>query len=93
MAPIDKLDTAVWPVLWQTSIPSITHEFMYKVLWKKLCEELPNGADAACGMQGRGNTGSARHRRGRWVADDPIIALTNPTGMCVCGGDYIDFGH
>ena len=20
---------------------------------------------------------------GRWVADDPIIALTNPTGLCV----------
>ena len=23
---------------------------------------------------------------GRWVADDPIIALTNPTGLCVLWG-------
>ena len=23
---------------------------------------------------------------GRWVADDPIITLTNPTRLCVCWG-------
>ena len=22
----------------------------------------------------------------RWVADDPIIALTSPTGLCICWG-------
>ena len=36
MAPTDRQDTVVWPVLWRTNIPSITHEFMYRVLWKKL---------------------------------------------------------
>ena len=34
MAPINRQSTAVWPALWRTNVPSITHEFMYRVLWK-----------------------------------------------------------
>ena len=36
MAPRDRQAAAVWPALWKTNVPAITHEFMYKVLWKKL---------------------------------------------------------
>ena len=35
MAPTDRQDTVVWPAMWKTNVPSITHKFMYKVLRKK----------------------------------------------------------
>ena len=30
MAPTDRHDLAVWPALWKTNVPSITHESMYE---------------------------------------------------------------
>ena len=26
----------MWPALWKMNLPTITHEFMYKALWKKI---------------------------------------------------------
>ena len=45
------------------------------------CEELPNGADAVCGVQRVATPVVRGMDVGRWVANDPIIALTNPTGL------------
>ena len=36
MAPTDRQETTVWPAVWQTNVSAITHESVYKVLWKKL---------------------------------------------------------
>ena len=36
MAPTDRQDTTVWVALWKTNVLPITHQFVYKVLWKKL---------------------------------------------------------
>ena len=107
-------DTAIWPALWKTNVPSITHEPMYKVLWKKLqvrqrvglVKNIPEGC-VWCGAQEtvyyfvkscpmvRMLYAVCRDVEapvvqgtdvGRWVADDPIIALTNPMGLCVWWG-------
>ena len=114
MAPTDRHDSAVWPAPWKTNVPSITHEFMYKVLWKKLqvrqrvglVKDIQDGR-VWCGAQEtvycfvkscpmvRILYAACRDVAapvvqgmdvGRWVADDPIIALTNPTGLCVWWG-------
>ena len=93
--------------MWKTNLPTIMHEFMYRVLWKKLqvCQRGRLVKECAwCGEQETVylfvkscpmvRTLYAVCRvvatpvlKGidvrRWLADDPIIALTNPTGRCV----------
>ena len=51
-----------------------------------LCEELPNGADAVCGVQGRGNTSSTRHRLRKVGGRRPHHCANQPHGaVCVVG--------
>ena len=35
MVPTDTQDVAVWPALWKTNYPTITHKFIYRVPWKR----------------------------------------------------------
>ena len=95
----------------RTNLPTITHEFIYRVLWKKLQirqrVKLVKDLEDTCVWCGAPETvyhlvkGSpmvrvlyaackdvatpvvASTNVGCWVSDDPIIALTNPTGLCV----------
>ena len=114
MAPTDRHDAAVRLALWKTHLPTMTHEFIYKVLRKKLqvrqqvklvkyiedtcvwcraektvyhflkscpmvwllhvvCREVATPVVAGADVE-------------RWVSDDPIIARTNPRGLCVWWG-------
>ena len=104
----------MWPVLCKTNVPSITHEFMYKVMWKKfqvrqhvgLVKDIQDGC-VWCGAQETvydfvkscpmvrmlyaacrdvATLGVQRMDVGRWGEGDPIIALTNPMGLCVWWG-------
>ena len=114
MAPTNRQDTAVWPAPRKTNVPSIAHEFMYKVLWKKLpvlqCAGLVKDIQDPCVWCGVEETvchfvkscpivrmlyAACRDVAtlvvtgtdvGRWVADNTIIALTNPTALCVWWG-------
>ena len=98
----------MWPALWKTNIPSITHEFMYKVLGKKLqvrgtseryprwvwsigdcvplCQELPDGADAICGVPRCGNAGCAGDGCGTVGGGQPHHCAHQPHGaLCLVG--------
>ena len=101
----------MWPALWKTNLPMITHEFIYRVPWKKLQVrqrvKLVKDIEDTCVWCGAQETvyhfvescpivrllyAACRDVAtpvvagvdvGQWVSDEPIIVLTNPTGLCI----------
>ena len=51
-----------------------------------LCQNVSHGEHVVCGVLARGHWVVKGVDVGRWVVEDPIIALTNPTGLCVRWG-------